>query len=88
MDEAKRLDTSDMMGDQIKMMREQLKMPNMQKHMHNPICAKEENTSKNIKPLFSGFFIDLILHFRIFFSDIKLRHFPMIFYCQSSYGYN
>ena len=23
-------------GDQIKMMREQLKMPNMQKHMHNP----------------------------------------------------
>lgn len=36
LDEAKKLDTSDLMGDQIKMIREQLKMPNMQKHMHNP----------------------------------------------------
>lgn len=35
-DETKKLDTSDMLGDQIKMLRDQLKLPNMQKHMHNP----------------------------------------------------
>lgn len=36
LDEAKKLDTSNLMGDQIKMMKDQLKMPSMQKHMHNP----------------------------------------------------
>jgi len=35
-DEAKRLDTSDILSDQIKMLKDQLKLPNMQKHMHNP----------------------------------------------------
>lgn len=36
LEEAKRLDTAGMMTDHIKMMKEQLKMPSMQKHMHNP----------------------------------------------------
>ncbi|MEN2435580.1 DUF2892 domain-containing protein [Weeksellaceae bacterium A-14] len=36
LEEAKRLDTAGLMTDQIKMMKEQLKMPSMQKHMHNP----------------------------------------------------
>lgn len=35
-DEAKKLDTSDMLGDQIKMLKDQMKLPNMKKHMHNP----------------------------------------------------
>lgn len=36
LDEAKALDTADMLGEQIKMLKNQLKTPNMQKHMHNP----------------------------------------------------
>lgn len=36
LEEAKRLDTAGMMTEQIKMMKDQLKMPSMQKHMHNP----------------------------------------------------
>lgn len=36
LEEAKRLDSSGMMTEQIKMMKDQLKMPSMQKHMHNP----------------------------------------------------
>ncbi len=36
LDEAKKLDGAGLMTDQIKMMKEQLKMPSMQKHMHNP----------------------------------------------------
>lgn len=36
LDEAKKLDSAGLMTDQIKMMKEQLKMPTMQKHMHNP----------------------------------------------------
>lgn len=40
LDEAKRLDKADLMGEQIKMLRDQLKMPNMQKHMHNPNMRK------------------------------------------------
>ena len=36
LEEAKRLDDQGMMADQIKMIKDQLKMPSMQKHMHNP----------------------------------------------------
>ena len=36
LEEAKRLDGGNLMADQIKMMKDQLKMPSMQKHMHNP----------------------------------------------------
>ena len=36
LDEAKRLDSGGLMADQIKMLREQLKTPSMQKHIHNP----------------------------------------------------
>lgn len=36
LEEAKKLDTSGLMTEQIKMMKDQLKMPSMQKHMHNP----------------------------------------------------
>ena len=36
LEEAKNLDTAGMMADQIKMIKDQLKMPTMQKHMHNP----------------------------------------------------
>ena len=36
LDDAKKLDSAGMMTDQIKMIREQLKMPSMQKHVHNP----------------------------------------------------
>ena len=36
LEEAKRLDTAGMMTDQIKMLKDQLKMPSMQKHAHNP----------------------------------------------------
>ncbi len=36
LDEAKSLDSSGLMTDQIKMMKDQLKMPTMQKHAHNP----------------------------------------------------
>jgi hypothetical protein len=36
LEEAKKLDSSNMMTEQIKMMKDQLKMPSMQKHMHNP----------------------------------------------------
>lgn len=36
LEEAKRLDTAGMMTEQIKMMKDQLKMPSMQKHLHNP----------------------------------------------------
>ena len=36
LEEAKKPDTAGMMTDQIKMLKEQLKMPSMQKHMHNP----------------------------------------------------
>ena len=36
LEEAKRLDSAGIMTDQIKMMKEQMKMPSMQKHMHNP----------------------------------------------------
>ena len=36
LDDTKKLDSSGMLTDQIKMIREQLKMPSMQKHMHNP----------------------------------------------------
>lgn len=34
--DAEKLDSAGMMTDQIKMMKEQLRMPTMQKHMHNP----------------------------------------------------
>lgn len=36
LDEAKKLDSAGMMTEQIKMMKDQLKVPTMQKHMHNP----------------------------------------------------
>ena len=36
LEEAKRLDSAGMMTEQIKMLKDQLKMPSMQKHMHNP----------------------------------------------------
>ena len=36
LDDTKKLDSSGMLTDQIKMIREQLKMPSMQNHMHNP----------------------------------------------------
>ena len=36
LDEAKRLDTAGMMTEHIKTMKAQLKMPTMQKHVHNP----------------------------------------------------
>lgn len=36
LEEARKLDTGGLMTDQIKMMKDQLKMPSMQKHMHNP----------------------------------------------------
>lgn len=36
LEEAKKLDTSGMMTEQIKMLKDQLKIPTMQKHMHNP----------------------------------------------------
>lgn len=36
LEDAKKLDTAGMLTDQIKMMKDQLKMPSMQKHMHNP----------------------------------------------------
>ena len=36
LEEAKRLDSAGLMTEQIKMMKDQLKMPSMQKHIHNP----------------------------------------------------
>lgn len=36
LEEAKKLDTSGMMTEQIKMLKDQMKIPTMQKHMHNP----------------------------------------------------
>ena len=36
MDDAKRLDTAGMLTEHLKTMKDQLKMPSMQKHMHNP----------------------------------------------------
>ena len=36
LEEAKKLDGAGLMTDQIKMMKDQLKMPSMQKHVHNP----------------------------------------------------
>ena len=36
LEEAKRLDSAGMMTEQIKMLKDQLTMPTMQKHMHNP----------------------------------------------------
>lgn len=36
LEEAKKLDTAGMMTDQIKMLKDQMKVPTMQKHMHNP----------------------------------------------------
>ncbi|NHW58756.1 DUF2892 domain-containing protein, partial [Escherichia coli] len=36
LEEAKRLDSSGMMTEHIKTMKDQLKMPTMQKHIHNP----------------------------------------------------
>ncbi|SDE55780.1 hypothetical protein [Riemerella columbipharyngis] len=36
LEEAKRLDKAGLMTEQIKMMKDQLKMPSMQKHLHNP----------------------------------------------------
>ena len=36
LEEAKKLDTAGMMTDQNKMLKDQLKMPSMQKHLHNP----------------------------------------------------
>ena len=36
LEDTKRLDSASMMTAQIKMLRHQLKMPSMQKHMHNP----------------------------------------------------
>lgn len=36
LEEAKKLDSADMLGEQIKMLKNQLKMPSMQKHIHNP----------------------------------------------------
>lgn len=36
LDEAKKLDSAGLMTEQIKMMKDQLKLPTMQKHMHNP----------------------------------------------------
>ncbi|WP_417429882.1 DUF2892 domain-containing protein [Halpernia sp.] len=36
LEEAKKLDTSGMMTEQIKMLKDQMKLPTMQKHMHNP----------------------------------------------------
>lgn len=36
LEEAKKLDSAGMMTEQIKMLKDQLKMPTMQKHMHNP----------------------------------------------------
>ncbi len=40
LEEAKKLDSADMMADQIKMLKNHLKAPNMQKHMHNPNMRK------------------------------------------------
>ncbi len=36
LEETKRLDTAGMLTDQIKMLKDQLKVPNMRKHAHNP----------------------------------------------------
>ncbi|SEG48408.1 hypothetical protein SAMN05421847_2451 [Halpernia humi] len=36
LDEAKKLDSAGMMTEQIKMLKDQMKLPTMQKHMHNP----------------------------------------------------
>lgn len=36
LEEVKRLDSAGLMTEQIKMMKDQLKMPSMQKHIHNP----------------------------------------------------
>jgi hypothetical protein len=36
LEEAKKLDSAGMMTDQIKMLKEQMKLPTMQKHLHNP----------------------------------------------------
>lgn len=36
LEEAKKLDSAGLMTEQIKMMKEQLRMPSMQKHLHNP----------------------------------------------------
>lgn len=36
LEEAKKLDSAGMMTDQIKMLKDQMKLPTMQKHMHNP----------------------------------------------------
>lgn len=41
LEEAKKLDSAGLMTDQIKMMKEQLKMPSMQKHLHNPNMRKK-----------------------------------------------
>ena len=37
------------MADQIKMMKDQLKMPSMQKHMHNPQMRHRGKFSKKLK---------------------------------------
>ena len=36
LEEAKKLDSAGMMTDQIKMLKDQMKLPTMQKHIHNP----------------------------------------------------
>ncbi len=36
LEEAKRLDSAGLMTDQIKMLKDQIKLPSVQKHMHNP----------------------------------------------------
>lgn len=36
LEEAKKLDSAGMMTEQIKMLKDQMKLPTMQKHMHNP----------------------------------------------------
>ena len=40
LEEAKSLDSAGLMTEQIKMMKDQLKMPSMQKHIHNPNMRK------------------------------------------------
>ncbi len=36
LEEAKKLDSAGMMTEQIKMLKDQMKLPTMQKHLHNP----------------------------------------------------
>jgi hypothetical protein len=40
LEEARKLDSAGIMTEQIKMMKDQLKMPSMQKHLHNPQMRK------------------------------------------------